>query len=108
MIYNAILPHFDYCSLVWSNCLEILKLININLQKLQNRAARVITGDKYDVRSKQILLKLGWKTLDERRQNLMEKCMSNVMSDNDPEIIGCLFEKCNNFNYNLKEVMANF
>jgi hypothetical protein len=106
MIYNAlILPHFDYCSLVWSNCSETLKL---NLQKLQNRAARVITGDNYDVRSKQILLKLGWKTLclDERRQNLMEKCMSNVMNDNGPEIIGSLFEKCNNFNYNLS--MANF
>jgi hypothetical protein len=74
IIYIAlILPHFDYCSLVWSNCSETLKLY---LQKLQNRAARVITGDNYDVRSKQTLLKLGWKTLDERRQNLMEKCMS--------------------------------
>ena len=62
MIYNApILPHFDYY-LVWSNCSETLKL---NLQTLQNRTARVITGDNYDVRSKQILLKLGWKTLDE-------------------------------------------
>ena len=89
----------SYCSLVWSNCSETLKL---NLQKLQNRAARVITGDNYDVRSKQILLKLGWKTLDERRQNLMEKCMSNVMNDNGPEIIGCLFEKCNNSNYKLR------
>jgi hypothetical protein len=55
-----------------------------------------------DVRSKQILLKLGWKTLDERRQNLMEKCMSNVMNDNGPEIIGSLFEKCKKFNYNLR------
>jgi hypothetical protein len=94
-----ILPHFDYCSLLWSNCSETLKL---NLQKLQNRAARVITGDNYDVRSKQMLLKLGWKTLDERRQNLMEKCMSNVMNDNGPEIIGCLFEKGNNSNYKLR------
>ena len=100
MIYNAlILPHFDYCSLVWSNCSETLKL---NLQKLQNRAARVITGDNYDVRSKQILLKLGWKTLDERRQNLMEKYMSNIVNDNCPEIIGNLFEKCNNYDYNLR------
>jgi hypothetical protein len=31
----------------------------------------------------------------------MEKCMSNVMNDNGPEIIGSLFEKCNNSNYNL-------
>ena len=100
MIYNAlILPHFDYCPLVWSNCSETLKL---HLQKLQNRAARVITGDNYDVRSKQILLKLGWKTLDERRQNLMEKYMSNIVNNNCPEIIGNLFEKCNNYDYNLR------
>ena len=41
-IYNAIvLSHFDYCSLVWDNCSDYL--LN-KLQKLQNRAARVITG----------------------------------------------------------------
>ena len=98
MIYNAlILLHFDYCSLVWSNCSETLKL---NLQKFKTgRQGSLHAGDNYDVRSKQILLKLGWKTLDERRQNLMGKCMSNVMNDNGPEIIGSLFEKCNNFNY---------
>ena len=28
--------------------------------------------------------------------------MTNVMNDNGPEIIGSLFEKCNNFNYNLR------
>jgi hypothetical protein len=72
----------------WTNCSETLKL---NLQKLQNRAAWVITSDNYDVRSKQILLKLGWKTLDERRKNLIEKCMSNLMNDNGPEIIGSRF-----------------
>ena len=37
-VYNAIiLPHFDYCSLVWDNCSDYL--ID-KLQKLQNRAAR--------------------------------------------------------------------
>jgi hypothetical protein len=28
--------------------------------------------------------------------------MSNVMNDNGPEMLGSLFEKCNNSNYNLK------
>jgi hypothetical protein len=32
----------------------------------------------------------------------MEKCMSNVMNENGPEIIGSLFEKCSNFNCNLR------
>lgn len=40
-IYNSLVqPHFDYCSLVWSNC---GKTLFNKLQKLQNRAARVIT-----------------------------------------------------------------
>ena len=42
-IYNAFLvqPHFDYCSIVWGNCGETL---SEKLQKLQNRAARILTG----------------------------------------------------------------
>ena len=40
-IYNAlILPHFDYCSPVW-DCMS--GCLSDKLQKLQNRAARVIT-----------------------------------------------------------------
>ena len=40
-IHNAlILPHFDYCSPVW-NCMS--GYLSDKLQKLQNRAARVIT-----------------------------------------------------------------
>ena len=102
MIYNAlILPPFDYCSHVWSNCSVTLKL---NIQNLQNRAARVITGDSYDhdVRSKQILLWLGWKTLQERQQNLMEKYMSNIVNDSCPEMISILLEKCNNYDESLR------
>ena len=33
------------------------------LQKMQNRAARVITGKSYDVRSKDILQELSWQPL---------------------------------------------
>ena len=38
---TLVLPHLDYCSLVWDNCANDLKT---RLQKLQNKAARVITG----------------------------------------------------------------
>ena len=46
-VYNAtVQPHFDYCSLVWDigNAYSLEKL-----QKMQNRAARVITGKSYEV-----------------------------------------------------------
>ena len=40
-IYNALIsPHFDYCSLVW-DCMR--GYLSDKLQKLQNRATRVIT-----------------------------------------------------------------
>ena len=64
-IYQALVqPSFDYCSMVWGNCGEDSKE---KLQRLQNRAARVITGDTYEIRSTDILKKLNWKTLEERR-----------------------------------------
>ena len=44
-IYNSLVqPHFDYCSLVWGNS---GKTSSNKLQKLQNRAARVITSSSY-------------------------------------------------------------
>ena len=71
ILYNTlILPYFDHCCLVWNNCSINLKT---NLQKLQNRATRIITGDTYDICSKQILEKLGWKTLEERREDKLKK-----------------------------------
>ena len=40
-IFSALLqPRFKYCSMVWANC-------NKGLQKLQNRAARIITSLNY-------------------------------------------------------------
>ena len=55
-VYNAIiLSHFDYCSLVWDECADYLLT---KLQKLQNRAARIITGSSYETNSEDILSEL--------------------------------------------------
>ena len=35
------------------------------LQKLQNRAARIITGSNYDAPSKPLIKGLGWKTIED-------------------------------------------
>ena len=65
-IYNAlILPHFDYCNPVWdglSGCLSD------KLQKLQNRAARVITQSPFDTSSNLLLAMLKWEKLSLRRK----------------------------------------
>ncbi len=59
-IYIALIqPYFDYCSAVWDG-LNIT--LNDKLQKLQNRAARIITKSRYDTSSSELFGKLGWDT----------------------------------------------
>jgi hypothetical protein len=41
--------------------------LNDKLQKLQNRAARVITKSQYDASSSDLFSKLGWDNLSTRR-----------------------------------------
>ena len=60
-IYNALIqPHFDYCSVVWGNC--SIKLSD-KLQKLHNRAARVLTYSSFDTDASLLFESLGWKNL---------------------------------------------
>ena len=46
-IYKGLIePRFDYCSAVWD---DLTQQLNEKVQKLQNRAIRVITKSSYDV-----------------------------------------------------------
>ena len=57
-IYEAlILPYFGYSCCVWG-------YIGIGLtEKLQNRAARIVSLSYYETRSKDLLDDLGWEVL---------------------------------------------
>ena len=88
-LYNAlILPHFDYCSIIWGNCGLVLKN---KLQVLQNRAARIITNSPYEVRSYKILNKLGWDNLEMRRNKQKSTLMYNIVKSNAPISLKDLF-----------------
>ena len=65
--YNSLIqPHFDYCSVVWGNC---NKTLADKLQKLQNRAARVLsTFSSYDTSADPLIRQLGWNKLDNQRK----------------------------------------
>ena len=54
--------YFRYCCSMWSVCGATEFQL---LQKLQNRAARIITGSNYDAPSKPLLENLIWKTIEE-------------------------------------------
>ena len=64
-MYDALVaPYFDYCSEVWG-CMG--KGLFDRLQRLQNRAGRIITFSDYNRRSTDILQDLRWDPLEQRR-----------------------------------------
>lgn len=99
-MYNAfVLPYFTYCSTVWSDgCLTQIE----KLSKLQRRAARVITGDIYEVHSSEILKKLVWLPIDKILKNREIITTFKALTGMLPKYISELFNKCNNTNYNLR------
>ena len=66
LIYNCLVqPHFDHCSAVWDSRSSYLAN---KLQKLQNRAARVLTSSSYDTSADYLFERLGWKKLASQRR----------------------------------------
>ena len=55
---------FSYCAPVWDG---IGVTLSDRLQKLQNRAARVITQSTYDISSRDLLDELQWNSLSINR-----------------------------------------
>ena len=89
MYQSLVLPYFDYCSLIWGNCNQTRKG---KIQRLQNRAARIITGDTYDVHSKDILSRSGWKNLEERRVLQTESYVTKALQMKCTESINEMFK----------------
>ena len=88
LIYNTlIMPHFDYCSTVW-DCLS--GYLSDKLQKLQNRAARVITKSPFDASSNHLLSTLSWERLSLRRKKQKALMMYKIMNDLAPEYLQSL------------------
>ena len=90
-IYNSLVqPHFDYYSLVWGNC---GKTLSNRLQKLQNRAARVITSSNFDVDVDSLFHKLSWKDLKSQRQIQNALMVFKSLNGLVPEYLTSLFKK---------------
>ena len=98
MIYKALIqPVFDYCDVVWGN---LNKGLATRIQKLQNRAARVITFQGYDIRSADILKQLNWEELALRRDKHLSLLMYNTINHKVPKYLSDLFlNSCENNPY---------
>ena len=98
-IYNAlILPNVDYCSPVWDS---LSGYLSDKLQKLQNRAARIITKLSFDTNSDHLLSTLIWERLSIRRKKQKALTMYKTMIGLAPQYIQRLFAQSYS-NYNLR------
>ena len=65
-VYKGLVqPYFEYCTSLRDTCGKFLK---DKLQRVQSRAARVLTDASYDTRSADLIGSLSWQLLDDRRR----------------------------------------
>ena len=71
---------FDYSDIVWVNCGKTL-FDRLQIRKLQNRAARVLTFSKYNAYANRLFRQLNWKDLSTQFQ--IQKALMVYKSLND-------------------------
>ena len=105
-IYRSmILPLFDYCDVVWAS---LNKGLADRIQRLQNRAARIIMKYNYDTRSAEVLKNLKWDTLGQRRQLRTASMMHKTMNKRTPLYLSDRFQLiCESTGYNLRDAIVN-
>ena len=88
-IYRALVqPHFNYCSAVWGNCNEGL---SEKLQKLQNRAARIISFSNYHASLNELFQALNWRKLEQLRKVDLSILMYKTLYHETPEYLSSKF-----------------
>ena len=106
VIYRSIIePYFTYCCIVWDSISETQIA---NLQKLQNRAARIITGASYLQRSSDVLCELGWMTLEAMRKRQKAILMFKILNGLTPPYLSQMFTHSASFHvYGLRSSRMN-
>ena len=90
-LYTSIIePHFRYCCSVWVCCgrTEIDRL-----QKLQNRAARIVTNSSYDAPLVPLIRSLGWETIDDLINQEMKTIAFRSVNNLAPQYLIDLFTR---------------
>ena len=89
-MYDALVaPYFDYCSEVWG-CMG--KGLCDRLQRLQNRAGRIITFCDYNRRSVDILQDMRWDPLEPRRSKEFAISVFKPLNNLYPESLKNVFK----------------
>jgi hypothetical protein len=103
-VYSAIvLPHLEYCNIVWGNCGST---IANRLQVIQNRSARIICGVPWDTPSEEVRNQLNWFPLSNRQTYNCNILSYKILNQMAPSYLNCLF-LYNDNNYNLRRSKYN-
>ena len=90
-MYRGIVePHFRYCCSGWGCC---GKTQIDALQRLQNRAARIVTNSSYHVSATGLIKKLGWPTISDIILSETATIMFKSTNSLAPEYLSELFVK---------------
>ena len=99
-VYQSLVePYFSYCAPVWDG---LGKKQSDKLQKLQNRAARVITRSSYDISSSSLLEELNWESLSTKRLKQKAILMFNTLNKRTPLYLQEMFSPSESV-YNLRD-----
>ena len=91
VLYNAVvLPHLDYCSVVWANC---TKKLQMRLEILQNYGMRVIRQVSARSQSSISRAKLKWVTLEQHRALQQLRAVHRCVHGTAPRYLQSLFKK---------------
>ena len=83
---SVVLPLLEYCDVAWHDCcLENQQKI----ERLQRRASRVVPKNSRELTSDDIIEKLGWKPLPDRREEHFKELVNNCFRGPD---CSCLFK----------------
>ena len=102
-LYTGIVePHFRYCCSVWG-CAGLTEINQ--LQKLENRAARIITNSSYDVPSKPLIKGLGWRTVVELVSDESKTMVSKSLNELAPQYLCDHFARNSSWSpYSLRDI----
>ena len=91
MLYRGLVePYFRYCCPVWGSCGATAL---DKLQKLQNRAARIVTNSPYDASALHLIGSLGWLTIKELIDFETSKMVYKSLNVLAPDYLRNIFQK---------------
>ena len=105
-IYRSIIePYFTHCCIVW----DFIGDTQIDkLQKLHNRAARIISGASYLKRPSVVLRELEWMNLEEMRRRQKGILMFKILNGLAPTYLSEMFTFYTSlYNYGLRSSKMN-